>query len=209
METFTLYYPVRPFRINQQFGSNLPCVIDYSLPTQQIVTGADNQTCPVGFVKLYPLMGYPNGHNGADLMAGEQNVYASQDGTVTLQSSVASRGLGLGITTDEEYDFGQYGVHHARMMYWHLKSFNVNAGDTVKAGDLIGVSDNTGYSSGDHLHFELDLQDKDGAGHFVTVNTIDPVPYFNGDYADIVKVKIELLKTLANALQKLVNLLKK
>jgi hypothetical protein len=34
-------------------------------------------------------------------------------------------------------------------------SFNVKLGDYVRKGDFIGLADNTGFSSGDHVHFEL------------------------------------------------------
>ena len=47
-------------------------------------------------------------------------------------------------------------------MYWHLQKDGVvvNAGDTVKKGQLIGYSGNTGYSAFPHLHFQV--HDKDG-----------------------------------------------
>jgi murein DD-endopeptidase MepM/ murein hydrolase activator NlpD len=49
-------------------------------------------------------------------------------------------------------------IQHAdgtRAGYWHLQ-FNgalVNAGDTVKKGQVIGLSGKTGYTSMPHLHF--------------------------------------------------------
>jgi murein DD-endopeptidase MepM/ murein hydrolase activator NlpD len=41
--------------------------------------------------------------------------------------------------------------------YWHLKKDGVlvSPGDTVKQGQVIGLSGNTGYSAFAHLHFEV------------------------------------------------------
>lgn len=38
--------------------------------------------------------------------------------------------------------------------FFHLSKINVSTGDKVNAGDVVGLSGNTGYSTGPHLHWE-------------------------------------------------------
>jgi len=40
-------------------------------------------------------------------------------------------------------------------LYAHLNDFEIKAGDTVAAGQLIAHSDSTGLAGGDHLHFSM------------------------------------------------------
>lgn len=48
--------------------------------------------------------------------------------------------------------------------YWHLQKEGalVNIGDTVYAGQVIGLSGNTGYSAFPHLHFEVQAYNSQG-----------------------------------------------
>lgn len=210
MSRLRLYFPVRPHAVNQHFGENKPCVSDFGLPTQEISNSNPDNTCPIGSDKLYPHFGM-TGHNGTDLQAGEQPVYAACAGTVIEKQTVPARGYGLGILTDDQVFLDQYGTHFAKLRYWHLKSFNVEVGDHVKEGDLLGVTDNTGYSSANHLHFELDPMDKDTGGHPFYANppgsiasSIDAEPFFCSIYADIVQEEISLFQKLLLVLKQLV-----
>lgn len=47
-------------------------------------------------------------------------------------------------------------------------SISVQKGQNIVNGQVLGVQGSTGNSTGDHLHFEIRLEDK---------STIDPAPY--------------------------------
>lgn len=79
----------------------------------------------------------------------------------TVETPVPAIAVGDGrvIGTNTRNDYGNFvdvqlnSGEIAR--YAHLDSFAVRPGDTVQAGDPLGVVGSTGQSSGTHLHFEL------------------------------------------------------
>lgn len=86
-------------------------------------------------------------HQGIDLkaMVGD-TVYASFNGKVRIS----------------QYNKGGYGnyivIRHfggLETLYAHLSKSFVKKNDDVKAGEPIGLSGNTGRSTGPHLHFEI------------------------------------------------------
>lgn len=201
--------------MNQHFGDNIPCVQNFGLPNQLIVSGRDNVTCPSGFDKLYSHFGM-SGHNGTDLQAGEQNCNAALEGQVIEKQIVPARGFGVGVLSNIQYDLGEFGTHFLKLRYWHFKSFNVEVGDSVDVGHLLGVTNSTGYSGGNHLHFEGQPMDKDAGGHPMLLqlpgmiaNAIDIEPFFIGQFADTIPQQITLNKRLIPVLQAMIELLKK
>jgi hypothetical protein len=73
-------------------------------------------------------------------------IKAAADGTVKRAGTDAS---GYGNNVRLQHSDGYETV------YAHLLSFSIEAGQSVRQGQVIGVSDNTGNSTGPHLHFEL------------------------------------------------------
>lgn len=118
----------------------------------------------------YSFMGLV-GHNGLDIgLENGDEVFASHDGSANFQED-ANKGLGIVITTNG-----------FKTLYWHLKSAvqPLNSTWTVKKGDIIGLGDSTGFSTGPHLHFGLKLLDNNGN----VLNrdngydgAVDPAPY--------------------------------
>ena len=86
------------------------------------------------------------GHNGIDIaMPVGTPIEAKQSGQV-LYSGWNDEGYGnLVIVENESY----------RTYYAHLNSVPVQKGDFVNAGTIIGLSGNTGNSTGPHLHYEV------------------------------------------------------
>jgi len=88
-------------------------------------------------------------HTGLDfeVCAPNLNIYAPAAGEVVLVEETIIRGNAILI------DHG-WGVYSG---YWHLSEFNVEVGDMVEPGDLLGIIGDTGRSLGPHLHFEIDI----------------------------------------------------
>lgn len=57
------------------------------------------------------------------------------------------------------YGYGNYVIiDHGngwKTLYGHMSAFAVSTGDAVEAGQVIGYVGNTGYSFGNHCHFEM------------------------------------------------------
>ena len=134
------------------------------------------------------------GHNGIDFFALDSTpVYAAHDGRVTFSGYDGGGGLGIVIRTEEKFDYyntetGKLEPSYFKTVYWHLKkgSIVVTGSQSVKAGDLIALADNTGRSTGAHLHFGLKPiyrgeQDWEWWNTFHNngyKGAIDPIPFF-------------------------------
>jgi murein DD-endopeptidase MepM/ murein hydrolase activator NlpD len=100
---------------------------------------------------------FDNNHTGMD-MAYHTGcggaIYAAGDGVVMADGR-----------PNEKYGDTAIGVvigHSQRLQtwYWHLSREVVSQGQEVEAGDLIGYEGATGFATGCHLHFQINLDDK-------------------------------------------------
>ena len=87
-------------------------------------------TSPFGY-RRDPFTGKKRMHNGLDLHARSDKVFAML-----------------------------YGIVHITVTYCHLSKVAVRKGDVVSAGTVVGVTGNTGRSTGEHLHIICKLRGK-------------------------------------------------
>lgn len=167
MEKFELWYPAKPYIVNQAWGIKNP---------------------------IYAQFGFGS-HNGVDFRVDADGILnAPCAGTIVRTGNQPSGGgIFLGIMS-EEAEFKDGVVCRALIDLLHCKELLVKEGDYVKAGAPIAVADNTGFSTGPHTHMQLrrvkkwngktgdkltwTKVDTNDANH-----SFDPAPYWNGFYA--------------------------
>jgi murein DD-endopeptidase MepM/ murein hydrolase activator NlpD len=104
---------------------------------------------PFGTRRSYDGGPFTSYHEGTDfaIPAGTR-VYAPADGVVVVAEPLTVRGNAIVI------DHG-WGVFSG---LYHLQSFKVTVGQVVHQGDLVALSDNTGLSTGAHLHWDIRIR---------------------------------------------------
>lgn len=116
-------------------------------------------TSPFGY-RIDPFTGKPSNHNGLDIGAAKgENIVAAASGVV--------RKCEIG-----HKDYGNYIIidHNGfSTLYGHCDSLVAKVGEYVSAGEHIAECGSTGRSTGNHLHFEIRIND----------TRIDPKPFLN------------------------------
>jgi uncharacterized protein YgiM (DUF1202 family) len=112
------------------------------------------------------------GHEGLDFAAPVgAKVYACADGEVfSVQKPSDGNAYGLHVRVRHQADNREY-----HTIYAHLSEALTAAGQSVRAGDLIGLVGETGHTYGPHLHLTLKLIGALTPGY--PIGVIDPLPY--------------------------------
>jgi len=125
--------------------------------------------------------GSQRAHQGIDLETPEgYRCYAVEDSKV-VATSVGTDGYGFTVTL--QLLTSKPGLKGKFAFYAHLDRIDVKPGQELKAGDVIGLSGDTGNAKnmttiekGGHLHFELRSKQICGKG---LANRIDPLPFIS------------------------------
>jgi murein DD-endopeptidase MepM/ murein hydrolase activator NlpD len=121
-----------------------------------VAAGSGEVRYPVPQGSYYVSRTLGSGHQGADMVAPAGTpIYAAAAGVVRV-SSEAYNGYGVAIVIDHVIGGQRVSTLYGHMIYG---SRQVQAGQTVEAGQLIGLVGNTGRSYGAHLHFEVRVND--------------------------------------------------
>lgn len=136
-------------------------------------------TSPYG-TRIHPIFGTAKMHNGIDLKANYEDVYAVLDGLVT-ESGWDTKGRGNYIKI-KHYDRFETAYLHLSQMYYKV-------GEKVRAGFIIGKSGNTGNSTGPHLHFAVKEYGRNiNPAHFlndlINANQLITTYYANRTFTD-------------------------
>lgn len=115
------------------------------------------------------------GHDGIDFRAPSgAKVFACADGTVKRVDSW--NGNPQDFPSGNRIDIAHRDGYVT--LYAHLQQALVKVGEAVRAGQVIGLADATGFSSGDHLHLTLKKTGATAAGLTnYPRDIIDPAPF--------------------------------
>ncbi len=149
-----------------------------SLPAIQPVSNEDLKRLTSGFgYRIDPILKVRKPHNGVDFAIDKGTpVYATGNGRVKFTRTSPT---GYGNQIEIDHGFGY------TTKYAHLSEFVVRSGQSVKRGDLIAYSGNSGKSTAPHLHYEVHINN----------NPTNPVHYF---YEDLTPDEYEEVLRLAS-----------
>lgn len=103
-------------------------------------------------------------HKGVDLSGTDKTLVAPCDGVIGSSTIITDK-------SNLTWQWGNYiridTPDGLKIFMCHMASRKVKVGQKVKAGDVVGIEGNTGYSFGSHCHFEVR---KNG-------ESVDPTPY--------------------------------
>lgn len=94
--------------------------------------------------RLHPVTGKLDFHKGVDLQARSEPVFAILPGKVSACGYHPILGNFVRIAHGE-----------LESIYGHLSSIQVQSGKEVRAGEFIGVTGDSGRTTGEHLHFSI------------------------------------------------------
>jgi len=124
------------------------CATDAGAPagTMNFVHPAPGRIFTIFGPRRHPLLNLVRNHDGIDYLAAVGDpIVAAAGGEVTFAGWKGQFGIAIQIRHRDGWE----------TLYAHLSRPIVRAGDCLKAGDGIGMSGNTGFSTGPHLHFEI------------------------------------------------------
>lgn len=164
-------------------STQLPDTLFIDMTRSYMPTGNMRVTSPFG-MRTYRI------HKGVD---------------IKVQVGDTIRAAFAGVISKVRYERRGYGnyvmIEHVncgitKTVYAHLSEKLVAEGDTVQAGDVIGLGGNTGRSTGSHLHFETRINDM----------PLDPTIFFDFKNQTFTKVvyplSLQQAKTDYKALEK-------
>ena len=104
-------------------------------------------------------------HHGIDIKTNSDAVLATENnGTIVAVNHNTNTGSGKSVTVEYSRADGST----TRVQYMHLSQINVQKGDSVNAGQKLGVSGNTGSrTTGEHLHLGVINVSADGKQQWV------------------------------------------
>jgi murein DD-endopeptidase MepM/ murein hydrolase activator NlpD len=142
---------------------------NFKVDLSMVAPGSGAVRWPVTNYTLTDTFGTRGGaHRGIDLVAPAGTpIYAAAAGVVKV-SSEAYYDYGVAITIDHVINGVKVNTLYAHQSYG---SRQVVAGQTVQAGQLIGLVGSTGRSTANHLHFEV----------YMNGANVDPLAWLNAN----------------------------
>ena len=133
-------------------------------------------------------------HKGVDIQTNHEAILATEDnGKIIAVNQNANTPGGKSVTVEYQREDNS----KIQVSYLHLDSVDVKVGDTVEAGQKLGMTGNTGTrTTGEYLHFGVKMVAADG-----TARDMDPAAYLS-DIAINGNIKLQALHNGNNLMAK-------